>query len=523
MNAVPAHVPNSIEVNDNDENEAALAAAAAAAAAVATTDLLPADVRRQSSEEPHNFDHDQHHYYTAESDFDTTHQEFDHTSGMKRAISEMHGSSINVIRVNECPNKQTNKRYKHRTKFPPPSSELVVGYHENDVLCGRGATINVHPGNQVFREMCAERKPEFDVASNAEKRKIATEVVEAVMQLEPPGRFLERVESTAPIDYDVLKAATGEREKAFIGVDYYQGHERGPSASSRKMEKQLRQRLGPWRDIGIEKAVQKACGVIRDHKRPDRIALKAMGFLKKKASNTNCLDMMVSPEVAMETLTSEGTRRSSKTYTESHELVPTENDVILGRGSFINDHPGNRKFRQLALERKKRFDAGSAGDKRAISVEMYETAKACYPPVRFLKRAGHALQKPIQLPSGKGYKLPPRGLEGPWEEVSEEKAVAKACQVLRDLKVKTGETIEYVAVGEYQHNHQLEIEGSVVDLQNIHNPVTATHQYQYHENYVGNCFERCQESEEHYNIRHAGHAVGADEDFPAEPHAPIQI
>jgi len=141
--------------------------------------------------------------------------------------------------------------------------------------------------------MCAERKPEFDVASNAEKRKIATEVVEAVMQLEPPGRFLERVESTAPIDYDVLKAATGEREKAFIGVDYYQGHERGPSASSRKMEKQLRQRLGPWRDIGIEKAVQKACGVIRDHKRPDRIALKAMGFLKKKASNTNCLDMMV--------------------------------------------------------------------------------------------------------------------------------------------------------------------------------------------------------------------------------------
>lgn len=148
MNAAPANTPNSIEINDNDANEAALAAAAAAAAAVATTDLLPADVRRQSSEEPHYFDHDQHHYYTAESDFDATHQQFNHTSGMKRPISEMHDNSTNVIRVYEGPNKQTNKRYKHRTKFPPPSSELVVGYHENDVLCGRGATINVHPGKK---------------------------------------------------------------------------------------------------------------------------------------------------------------------------------------------------------------------------------------------------------------------------------------------------------------------------------------------------------------------------------------
>ncbi len=148
--------------------------------------------------------------------------------------------------------------------------------------------------------MCAERKPEFEIASNAEKRKIATEVVEAVMQLEPPGRFLERIDSSGPVDYDVLKAATGERERAYVGVDHYLDHERGSSSSSRKMEKQLRQRLGPWRDIGMEKAVQKACGVIRDHKRPDRIALKAMRSLKKKDSNPNILDMMVVSGCAFE-------------------------------------------------------------------------------------------------------------------------------------------------------------------------------------------------------------------------------
>jgi len=58
-----------------------------------------------------------------------------------------------------------------------------------------------------------------------------------------------------------------------------------------------------------------------------------------------------------------------------------------------------------------------------------------HPPGRFLKRAPYALQEPILLSDGR-YQLPPRGLEGPWEEVSDEKACAKATQVLRDIKLK---------------------------------------------------------------------------------------
>ena len=111
------------------------------------------------------------------------------------------------------------------------------------------------------------------------------------------------------------------------------------------------------------------------------------------------------------------------------EIIPTPNDVILGRGSFLNDHPGNRRFRALALERKFRFDAGTPSDKRSISEELVQMIKRLVPHGRFLKRASHALQAPILLDEGR-YRLPPRGLDGPWEEISEEKAVAKACQVI---------------------------------------------------------------------------------------------
>ncbi len=70
-----------------------------------------------------------------------------------------------------------------------------------------------------------------------------------------------------------------------------------------------------------------------------------------------------------------------------------------------------------------------------IRIGLYATLTDRTPPGRFLKRAPNALQEPVLLPDGK-YELPPRGLEGPWEEVADEQAYAKAIQVLRDLKAK---------------------------------------------------------------------------------------
>lgn len=169
-----------------------------------------------------------------------------------------------------------------KLKFPPPFPDFIYGYHQNDILSGRGATINQHPGNKLFRSMCADRKPEFDTATNGQKRQIALQIVESVLEWNPPGRFIERVNDTnancSPqeveqyfYEVDVDTKLVGSSLVYFNNMGYTQ-----------KKNKKLMRELGPWRDMGIEKAIQKACGVIRDHKRPDRVALRAMGMLRKK-------------------------------------------------------------------------------------------------------------------------------------------------------------------------------------------------------------------------------------------------
>lgn len=54
------------------------------------------------------------------------------------------------------------------------------------------------------------------------------------------------------------------------------------------------------------------------------------------------------------------------------------------------------------------------------------------PPGRFLKRVNRAATKPQKDESG-DWVLPPRGLDGTWDELNDEKAIHKACQVMRDI------------------------------------------------------------------------------------------
>jgi hypothetical protein len=71
--------------------------------------------------------------------------------------------------------------------------------------------------------------------------------------------------------------------------------------------------------------------------------------------------------------------------TTPSDIIPTDNDVLLGRGAFINDHPGNRQFRTLALEHKTEFDGANAADKRNISTKIVELFKGMTQPPHRLK------------------------------------------------------------------------------------------------------------------------------------------
>ncbi|KAL3808080.1 hypothetical protein ACHAXA_006842, partial [Cyclostephanos tholiformis] len=63
--------------------------------------------------------------------------------------------------------------------------------HHNDVLCGRGGTVNAHPGNEQYRKFVDQKKRLYLTARfKREKRLISSKIVDEIRNLDPPGRFL---------------------------------------------------------------------------------------------------------------------------------------------------------------------------------------------------------------------------------------------------------------------------------------------------------------------------------------------
>ena len=78
-----------------------------------------------------------------------------------------------------------------------PTLTFVEEPHDNDVLCGRGGSINSHPGNERFRQLVEKRKRVYLTARfKREKRLIANSILTEIRSIDPPGRFLSRDPST---------------------------------------------------------------------------------------------------------------------------------------------------------------------------------------------------------------------------------------------------------------------------------------------------------------------------------------
>eukprot|EP00985_Skeletonema_marinoi_P010237 scaffold4827_cov194-Skeletonema_marinoi.AAC.1 len=67
---------------------------------------------------------------------------------------------------------------------------------DNDVLSGRGAWFNQHPGNTHFRRMLDEQKAVYMAGTKKQKMDISKAIVEAIYSLDPPGRFLKQCPAT---------------------------------------------------------------------------------------------------------------------------------------------------------------------------------------------------------------------------------------------------------------------------------------------------------------------------------------
>lgn len=73
---------------------------------------------------------------------------------------------------------------------------------DNDVLCGRGGGTNNHVGNERFRDLVAAQKLEYMRSSKREKPMVSRNIVRAVRNQNPPGRFLTKEEDDG-LWYDI--------------------------------------------------------------------------------------------------------------------------------------------------------------------------------------------------------------------------------------------------------------------------------------------------------------------------------
>ena len=92
-------------------------------------------------------------------------------------------------------------------------------------------------------------------------------------------------------------------------------------------------------------------------------------------------------------------------------------DVMMGRGKKSNDHPGNIRFRKLIVEMSNEYNRSHTG-KRARMVDEVITQ---------IHASGGRFVQAVTVANAKGE------ASAAWEVVSEEKALAKVKQALRDL------------------------------------------------------------------------------------------
>ena len=55
--------------------------------------------------------------------------------------------------------------------------------------------------------------------------------------------------------------------------------------------------------------------------------------------------------------------------------VPYSQDVLLGKGTPIQNHAGNKRLRQLISEHIKQYDKSQRGEKKALALEIVETIR----------------------------------------------------------------------------------------------------------------------------------------------------
>ena len=94
-------------------------------------------------------------------------------------------------------------------------------------------------------------------------------------------------------------------------------------------------------------------------------------------------------------------------------VIPTVNDVILGKGAIVQQRPGNQRYRNFVIEMKADYDAAPKSLKSLYGHQIVSHINNLCPPGRFLKKCTKS---------------------GKLVEVKGKEALSKVRQALRDAK-----------------------------------------------------------------------------------------
>jgi len=271
-----------------------------------------------------------------------------------------------------------------------------------DVILGRGAGPNNHPGNRRFRDLVSIHRAEYSLAKKFEKKKIAKKIVAAIRGGNPAGRFLKRdfvSRNFFEVDDNeaVAKASNSLRLEK---VDMTQDKFLSPRLQARSVSPDL------------ERNCTSTCTLDRGSF-ADESSAQDMGS-KPVREGVAILSSPCSPI----------STPSIQPIVNKVVVDPTFHDVLLGRGSVIQNHLGNRKFRSLISRYSLDYTCAKKNDKQFIAMQIIREVRLSFPVGRFLKRD----------PTGNH-----------WYEVDDQEATTKTLQALRDSPVSkvTGDRAQF--------------------------------------------------------------------------------
>jgi len=153
---------------------------------------------------------------------------------------------------------------------------------DKDVLCGRGAPINKHPGNIIFRKLVKYNKGLYNVCEKNDRLNLAKSIVMALEEQDPPTRFLEQYDDGT----GSLMWTTISKERA-IRKSFQALRERTPSSRDTQHQKSINSTMAGNSDKGKQVHFEKrvAWENVLKHTMPESLDLHLVSTWSSESLN----------------------------------------------------------------------------------------------------------------------------------------------------------------------------------------------------------------------------------------------